>query len=347
MITPTLMRANYAFHILHLLETPRIGVAKVYAVLDMVKESATSLPDLLRDPAILKEILNQDQLEAFLTLEDRIHQVWDLLEARGVQLLPITDDGYPERLRTLLGRKAPPLLMVQGNIDLLRKLFVGFCGSRKASPKGVTTAKDCADQLAQEGVNIVSGYAAGVDMATHQAALECGGTTTLVLCEGILNFRTKREIKNLWDWERIAVVSEFLPGLPWNAHNAMQRNGTICALSSAMILIEAGSTGGSIEAGRACLRMGIPLFAPVYEGMPESAVGNRELLKQGAHPLLKNRRTNRANIKDVFSAIAKSGYYMNDYLKGHPTKSEPVDQLELFEKQSKYKASNEKQDDQK
>lgn len=341
------MDGKAAFHVLHLLETPRIGIAKVYAILDMANNYAMSLSDFLYKPSSLKEVLNDSQIDAFLALEDKTRQIWDDLEGKGVQLVSVTDDNYPERLRTLLGKKAPPLLMVMGNRHLLGKPSVGFCGSRKASEKGIATAKDCADQLASEGVNIISGYAAGVDLTTHQAALECGGTTTLVLCEGILNFRIKRDLNNLWDWERITVISEFLPGLPWSAHNAMQRNHTICALSSAMILIEAGSTGGSIEAGRACLRMGIPLFAPFYEGMPESAVGNRELLKQGAHPLLKIRRTNRANIKDVFSAIAKSGHYMNDYLNGHPTKSEPVDQLELFEKQPKYKAHNEKQDDQK
>jgi len=43
-----------------------------------------------------------------------------------------------------------------------------------------------------------------------------------------------------------------------------------------MILIEARTTSGSIQAGRDCLRLGLPLFAAVYEGMPESATGNEE-----------------------------------------------------------------------
>ncbi len=84
----------------------------------------------------------------------------------------------------------------------------------------------------------------------------------------------------------------------------MQRNQTICALSRAMILIEAGSSGGSVEAGKTCLKMGIPLFAPVYEGMPDTAKGNQELLGQGARPLLKNRQTNMANATAVLSALS-------------------------------------------
>jgi DNA processing protein len=83
----------------------------------------------------------------------------------------------------------------------------------------------------------------------------------------------------------------------------MQRNRTICGLSRAMILIEARTSGGSIQAGRDCLKLGLPLFAAVYEGMPESATGNDELLNQGARRLMKSRSTNQPNIGPVLEAI--------------------------------------------
>jgi len=87
-----------------------------------------------------------------------------------------------------------------------------------------------------------------------------------VLAEGILRFRVKREIRDEWDEARTLVISEFGPNLPWSVNHAMQRNRTICGLSRAMLLIEARITGGSIQAGRDCLRLGLPLFAAVYEG---------------------------------------------------------------------------------
>ena len=153
-------------------------------------------------------------------------------------------------------------------------------------------------------VEFVSGFAAGVDMSAHRAALAAGGTTTVVLAEGILGFRVKKEIRDFWDEGRTLVVSEFGPNLPWSVSHAMQRNKTICGLSRAMVLIEARNTGGSIEAGRACQRMGLPLFAAVYEGSPESATGNEELLRIGAKRLMKSKSRDLPNINPIIEAIA-------------------------------------------
>jgi len=141
-------------------------------------------------------------------------------------------------------------------------------------------------------------------MNAHRAALASGGTTTVVLAEGILRFRVKREIRDEWDEARTLVISEFGPNLPWSVNHAMQRNRTICGLSRAMLLIEARITGGSIQAGRDCLRLGLPLFAAVYEGAPESATGNEELLVRGANRLMKSRSTDRPNIRPILDAIA-------------------------------------------
>lgn len=325
------MANNTAYYILRLMETAGVGIVKTNSILNAEGHNI--------EPNQLHNVLDQQQLESYQANEEKVHNDWQKLEENNVRCITILDEDYPEQLKDRLRKKAPPLLMVLGNDNLLKKNSAGFCGSRKASEKGIATAKDCADQLAGADINVVSGYAAGVDMATHQAALECGGTTTMVLCEGILHFKIKRALKELWDWDRIAVVSEFLPGVPWSVRNAMQRNSTICALTSSMILIESSSKGGSIEAGRACLKMGIPLFAPVYQDMPDTAVGNRELLKQGALELYKNKTTNRANMASVFDAIKHRGTKnQSTIFKDKPYHTErPKDQMILFDKKGKYK----------
>lgn len=61
----------------------------------------------------------------------------------------------------------------------------------------------------------------------------------------------------------------------------MTRNETIIALSRAMIVIEAGPTGGTLAAGLSTLAAGKPLFVAVYEHMDETAPGNAHLLERG------------------------------------------------------------------
>lgn len=289
-----------AVQILRLLDTPGIGAVKAQRILSQAgkEDNGNSLDDRW-----LRPFLSAAQSAAFERNEDRIHRLVESLEEKRVVLLPISDPRYPVVLRARLLEKAPPLLFVIGNPALLSTPGVGFCGSRQASEKGIATAEDCSRQLATAGLDVVSGFASGVDLAAHRAALEAGGTTTVVLAEGILHFKVKRELLDIWDTGRAVVVSEFLPGLPWSVHHAMQRNRTICGLSLAMVLIEARERGGSYEAGKASLDLGVPLFAAVYEGMPVSATGNSELLGRGAKPLMRSRSTHCANLSPVLAAV--------------------------------------------
>ncbi len=290
-----------AFDLMTLLDAPGVGPSRVRKVLKrwrLIRENGSLLDD-----SLLRDALTSSQVAALPASRERVKRHWDELAKKNVQAVSILDPAYPDALKRTLGDDAPVLLLCIGNLELLRKTSVGFCGSREATEKGIATARDSADLLAREGINIVSGFAAGVDMNAHRAALAAGGTTTVVLAEGILRFRVKKEIREEWDDGRTLVVSEFGPNLPWSVNHAMQRNRTICGLSRAMILIEARATGGSIQAGRDCLKLGLPLFAAVYEGMPESATGNEELLRQGARRLMKSRSTNRPNIRPVLDAV--------------------------------------------
>ena len=189
--------------------------------------------------------------------------------------------------------------------NLLHKLKVGFSGSRKASEKGLWIANDCASQLVEQDICIVSGYASGVDITAHRAALQHGGSTIIILPEGIDAFHVKEEIRNDWDWNRVLVVSEFMPHDSWMASRAMRRNNTIIALSDAMFVVEAGVTGGSLDAGLKTINMGKSLFVPLYAQLPETAKGNPILLSKGAQPMKQKRQTARVNIEGIVSSLGE------------------------------------------
>lgn len=223
------------------------------------------------------------------------------------------DDGlYPERVKIVMGSKAPKHLDMVGNFDLLNMPGLGFCGSRKSSAKGLETAQDCAEQAALNDVSVVSGNASGVDFEAHYNCLKAGGKTILVLPEGINHFRIKKALDPVWDWNRVLVVSQFEPDDPWKAFRAMIRNQLIIALSRVMIVIEAGEKGGTLNAGNETLKSGIPLYVAQYQDMSIDARGNQILLDLGAKKLAKSKSTNRANLAKVFESM-KEDKLLNDH----------------------------------
>ncbi|OGW46740.1 MAG: hypothetical protein A2Y66_04480 [Nitrospirae bacterium RBG_13_41_22] len=234
---------------------------------------------------------------------DKADELLRELEIEGIKILIKGRAGYPDRLLKTLKEDAPLLLFARGNIKLLAEKAVGFCGSRKASEKGLAVAGECSRELAKRHINVISGYAHGVDLAAHRAALEAGGVTTFVLAEGIMHFRLKGDVKNLITEDNHVVVSEYMPKLPWLARNAMQRNKTICGLSNAVVVIESGLKGGTFEAGKAALSIGRPLFVAEYAQPAESAEGNAYFLRQGARFLRK--KNGAAYLEELFQAVEK------------------------------------------
>lgn len=240
--------------------------------------------------------------------DDSLDAKWLQLEKMGVQVLVDGQPGYPARLSRTLAGSAPPVLYAMGNLDLFESPSVGFGGSRKASEKGIKITEDSAALLAREGVNVVSGYAQGVDLAAHRAALDAGGSTTLVLAEGMLHFRIKEDLRRFVDEEtlsRVLVLSEFPPSLAWKAHSAMVRNRTICGLSDAMVIIESGPDGGTFEAGKTAIDLKVPLFCVAYASPPPSAAGNTFFLQHGASPI-KQTRDGSPNLAGLLAVLSAS-----------------------------------------
>ncbi len=210
--------------------------------------------------------------------------------------------AFPKSLFDM-GSECPPILACLGNTDLLTKQKIGFCGSREATEKGLDVTKDISQQVSDNNVVVVSGYASGIDQQAHYWSLKNNGATIIVLPEGINGFRIKKHLKSVWDWNRVLVLSEFTPNAIWSVNRAMQRNSTIIGLSDVMVLIEAKEKGGSIDAGYKTLKMNKILFAPVYEGMPVEASGNSLLLHKGALPIRKKRESGLANLDLLFHYI--------------------------------------------
>lgn len=226
-------------------------------------------------------------------------------------VITLGDKYYPETVNSTFGKKPPDKICYKGNLSLLEKKAVGMCGSRKASERGLEVAHDCAEQLADNDIVVISGYAKGIDQIAHKTALEAGGTTIIVLPEGINNFSIRRELRDVWDWNRVLVISHFSADASWQAYRAMDRNKMILALSNAMIVIEAGEKGGTINAGLSALKLNVPLFVCDYDNEVNEniGVGNNILKHKGAHTLRRKRSDHRANVQRIIEETSHAQIY--------------------------------------
>ena len=252
---------------------------------------------------------------------DDVQNDLDELERNEVYIIPFTDDRYPEKLKEIA--QSPPLLYVMGNLSLLNKGSIGICGSRGATELGLRFSRKFGHFAAEKNVVVVSGYAKGIDTAAHLGVLKADGETVVVLAEGIKNFRIKRDFRTIDDFLcRTLVVSQFYPSHIWRVPRAMIRNKIICGLSEALIVVEAGEKGGTLEAGRECIRQGKCTLVVEDKAEPQNtAPGNRMLIRAGGHPLRSTEE-----LKAVLTDIAQ-GIEVDSTT--HLTSNEEPVQLEL------------------
>ena len=211
---------------------------------------------------------------------------------REVTLLHPLHPDFPPRLRDLEEKlPLPALLYVRGNIALLERPGAAIVGQRQPGEAALAVAAVLAAGLAAQGINVVSGYASGIDSVAHGAALRAGGTTTAVLPEGLHHFQARPEVQDHLTVDNILVVSQFDPDARWAAYQAMARNKLVAALAAALVVIvsgierdASGRHSGTFDAAMSALKLGIPVFAVDPSFFPEPPAGNRALLARGCMP---------------------------------------------------------------
>ena len=263
------------------------------------------------------EYLRQPDLEEI----DRELQ-W--LEGQGRHLAVLTDERYPTLLKQI---PAPPLaLFISGDPALLSAPQLAMVGSRRATPDGRADANHFSGELAQRGIVVTSGMAAGIDTEAHKGVLAQGGKTIAVLGGG-LNCIYPRANLRLAD--KIcadgALVSEF--PLSWKPYsrNFPRRNRIISGLSLGVIVVEAAHKSGSLITARHALEQNREVFA-----VPGSI---RNPLKQGCHSLIRNGAKLAGRVEDILEELAPFREACMETAKDAPAPAAPIGAAALDEQE--------------
>lgn len=151
--------------------------------------------------------------QSLLNFDDEIlEKGYNALLEKGIKIITCFDEEYPKFIFEKFDNSPPPILFCRGNISLLNADSVAVVGSRDIDAAGIDTTKKIAQHLSNNGYNVVSGYAKGVDTSAHLGALECDGTTSAVLSSGINQVPIKNGIQEIYNQENnLLLISQFKP----------------------------------------------------------------------------------------------------------------------------------------
>ena len=209
--------------------------------------------------------------------KEKVSTEYTELKREGIDIIYPGHSDCPPHLLEIA-----PMLFIKGKRTHLTLDGVAIVGSRNVSDTGIRIAQKLATELANAGLNVVSGYAKGVDSEAHLGALAAEGTTTIVLPYGIKELRQKSAFRE-FNWQRdVLAVSQFDPEVKWVAHNAMARNKLICALSKAVVVIESEQErSGTFNTAQTALDMKRPLFVLDPKCFDNPLKGNVDLINLG------------------------------------------------------------------
>ena len=198
----------------------------------------------------------------------------------GCHIITQADHRYPALLLQI--PDPPPYLYVYGDTAAF-PVSIAMVGSRHATTYGLTTTRRLSNDLARQGITVVSGLARGIDTAAHEGALQGGGNTVAVLGSGLAKIYP-RENADLCHRiaTRGAVISEFPLDAGPEPHHFPQRNRIISGMSLGTVVVEATRRSGSLITARMALEQNREIFAVPGSVNSYKSMGTHALIKEGA-----------------------------------------------------------------
>lgn len=167
------------------------------------------------------------------------------IEKEHISYSYFEDAIYPERLKHCVD--GPTILFQSGTIDLHHKKLINIVGTRQITPYGIDFTKKLISDLAPLNPVIVSGFAYGVDIVAHQAAMQNNLQTVGVLAHGLNQIYPKTHKKYVSQMEQNGgFMTEFWSTSNPERENFIKRNRIVAGMCEATIVIESAEKGGSL-----------------------------------------------------------------------------------------------------
>jgi DNA processing protein len=307
------MNATELFHILALLRVEGVGdiVAKKLinhcgSAENVFKAKPSQFKAIDGIGAVLQKNLKDKSVFEKAAVELRF------IEDEQINVLYYQSEQYPDRLKHCID--GPVLLFAAGHFDFQNRKLISIVGTRQVTSYGIEFTKKLVEDLAVFNPVIVSGFAYGVDIIAHQAAMDHHLQTVGVLAHGLNQFYPKAHKKYVTGMEQNGgFLTEFWSTSNPDKENFVRRNRIVAGMSEATIVIESAEKGGSIITANIANDYSRDVFA-----VPGRAT---DKYSQGCNDLIKTQRAN------LLTSAADLVYCLNWELDSVETK--PI-QKQLF-----------------
>lgn len=196
--------------------------------------------------------------------------------------------GTPDYPRTLaFCPDAPLVLFYKGNINFMDKQIISIVGTRQNTAYG----RDFCEYFIQglQAINpiIVSGFAYGIDIIAHRAALKYSMATVGCLAHGFDKVYPMEHKKYIREIENGGgFVTDFMQGEIFDRNNFPRRNRIIAGLAHVTVIIESANRGGSMNTADLAHQYGREIFALPGRITDHKSQGCHRLILQNKAQLL-------------------------------------------------------------
>ena len=234
-------------------------------------------------PGDVKKLMKPLQYEYFTASRNlwNLEKEYAMLEERKIRFLSQSHPDFPEKLRTI--PDAPYALYVKGNLPDPEQPSVAIIGARMCSEYGRYLAREFGMELANSGIQIISGMADGVDGISQKAAMLSGGMSYAVMGCGV-DYCYPPENRDVYEMlqKQGGILSEYAPGTQPKANLFPPRNRIISALADLVLVIEARKHSGTLITVDMALEQGREVFAIPGRITDRLSDGCNMLIRQGA-----------------------------------------------------------------
>lgn len=210
----------------------------------------------------------------------------EYLEKNNIEIINFLDKRYPKKILQI--SDFPICIYVRGNVEILNNKSVGIVGSRNATDYGKFVARDIAKKIGDEGYNIISGLARGIDKYSHLGALDSKKSKTIAVLGTGVDEESIYPLENKKIYERIledggVILSEYPIGTKPISYNFPARNRIISGLSDKILVVEASIKSGSLITVDFALEQGKDVWVIPGNIYSKNSQGTNRLIAEGAN----------------------------------------------------------------